>query len=91
MFLKQNRISRVDASRSLNILLDCKAFEVFELVDNAKLLLKFVRMSERMNLEAEKFKETKFLTNGPVDVDRGLKKSMGKNSFESHSAFTQDD
>jgi len=60
MLLKQNRISRVDASRSLNILLDCNAFEVFELVDNAKLLLKFVRMSERMNLEAEKFKETKF-------------------------------
>ena len=91
MFLKQNRISRVDASRSLNILLDCKAFEVFELVDNAKLLLKFVRMSERINLEAEKLKETKFLTNGSVDVDRGFKKSLGKNGFGSHSAFTHDD
>lgn len=59
LFLKQNRISRVDASRSLNILLDSNAFGVLELVENAKLLLKFVRMSERMNLEAEKFRETK--------------------------------
>jgi hypothetical protein len=49
-------VSRVDTSRHLDILLDCDAFGAFEIGENAKLLLKFVRMSERMNLEAERYK-----------------------------------
>ena len=54
--LRQNRISRIDTSRHLNILLNCKAFAAAEIGENAKLLLNFMKMNERINLEADKLR-----------------------------------
>ena len=56
LFLQQNRTSRVDTSRHLNILLNCEAFPAPEIAENAKLLLKFVKLSERINNEAVKLR-----------------------------------
>ena len=61
-FLKQQRFSRVDTSRHLNILLNCEAFSAVDIAENAKILLKFVKVSERMNLEAEKLRSQKAIT-----------------------------
>ena len=47
-FLKAQRVSRVDASRHLNILLNAELFTAQEVAENAKLLLKFVSSQERM-------------------------------------------
>jgi len=41
------------------VLLNCDAFEAIEIAENAKLLLKFVKMSERMNNEAKNLKLNK--------------------------------
>jgi len=38
-------------------LLNCEAFPAQEIAENAKLLLKFVKMSERMNKEAEQLRD----------------------------------
>ena len=54
--LKQNRITRVDTASHLNILLNSEAFSALEIGENAKLLLKFVKMSERINAESEKLR-----------------------------------
>lgn len=67
-FLKQNRVSRVDTSHHLNVLLNCDAFQASEIGENAKLMLKFVRMSERMNMEAEKLRQSKEM---PPRVKKG--------------------
>lgn len=54
--LKQNRITRVDTTSHLNILLNSEAFSALEIGENAKLLLKFVKMSERINAESDKLR-----------------------------------
>ena len=54
-FLKLNRVSRVDTSRHLNILLSYEAFSAPEIGDNARLLLKFVRMNEKVSQESDRF------------------------------------
>ena len=54
--LKQNRITRVDTTSHLNILLNSEAFSALEIGENAKLLLKFVKMSERVNAESDKLR-----------------------------------
>ena len=76
-FLQQNRISRVDTSRHLNILLNCEAFPALEIADNAKLLLKFVKMSERINLEAEKLKQQKEIPR----MRQGMKTTMSSKGY----------
>ena len=57
--LKQNRITRVDTTSHLNILLNSEAFSALEIGENAKLLLKFVKMSERVNAESDKLRQLK--------------------------------
>ena len=54
--LKQNRITRVDTTSHLNILLNSEAFSALEIGENAKLLLKFAKMSERINAESDKLR-----------------------------------
>ena len=54
--LKQNRITRVDTTSHLNILLNSEAFSALEIGENAKLLLKFVKMGERINAESDKLR-----------------------------------
>jgi len=55
-FLKQNRISRVDTSQHLNLMLNAEAFSAVNIGENAKILLKFVRLTERLNNEADKLR-----------------------------------
>ena len=54
--LKQNRITRVDTTSHLNILLNSEAFSALEIGENAKLLLKFAKMGERINAESDKLR-----------------------------------
>ena len=55
-FLKANRLSRLDTSRHLNLLLNPEAYSAADIGDNAKLLLTFVRLAERLSFEADKFR-----------------------------------
>ena len=55
-FLKANRLSRLDTSRHLNLLMNPEAYTASEIGENAKILLKFVRLTERLSFEADKFR-----------------------------------
>ena len=77
LFLKQNRVSRVDSTRHLNTLLDANAFSAQEIGENAKLLLKFVRMSERMTMEGEKMRHRRQLPS----YMQGLKTTMSVKGY----------
>ena len=54
--MKQNRISRIDTSRHLNLMLSAEAFAAKNIGENAKILLRFVKLTERLNNEADKFR-----------------------------------
>ena len=51
--LTLNRLSRIDTSKHLGILLDYGAFNTSQIGENAKLLLKFVKMTERVDQEKD--------------------------------------
>ena len=55
-FLKQNRVSRIDSSRHLNLMLNPDAFNAVCIGENAKIMLKFVRLTERLNNQADRFR-----------------------------------
>lgn len=91
-FLKQNRVSRIDASRHLTILLNAEAFSAVEIGENAMLLLKFVKLCERVNLEAERMRQSQdFNVNPPKSLIKGYKSSINNRGFDTMSHFTYDD
>lgn len=49
--MKLNRMNLIDTSNHLSILLDYGAFSQAQIGENAKLLLKFVKMTEKVDQE----------------------------------------
>ena len=56
-YLKLNRISRIETRRHLAILVDSRAFSQLEIGVNAGLLLKFVKMTERVQSEVNRIRK----------------------------------
>ena len=77
----------MDASHHLNVLLNCDAFQASEIGENAKLMLKFVRMSERMNMEAEKLRQSKEM---PPRVKKGVNSQLSSYQNTMLSGFGED-
>ena len=56
-FLMLNRISRIETLRHLAILLDSRAFSMEQIGDNSTLLLKFVKMTEKVQQEVNRIRK----------------------------------
>ena len=56
-FLKLNRTGRIETLRHLAILLDPRAFSIDDININSTLILKFVKMTERVKTEAIRMKQ----------------------------------
>jgi len=47
-------VGRVDTSRHLNVMLNTDAFSAAEIAENAKLMVRFARQAEHINVEAQR-------------------------------------
>ena len=77
-------MGRLDTSRHLNLLLNPEAFTAADIGENAKILLKYVRLTERLHNEAEIQARKKQVK----DVNGGRRRAMsnlGQYSLMSNS------
>ena len=81
-------MSRVDASRHLNILLNADIFTGQEVAENAKILLRFVRHSEKINSHANSIRMSELTSaRDPRLVGGAAYQASSLSGKASHTAF----